>query len=307
MRREIDMKRIRRSIAVAVGVWLSSPLSASSVEAQEVEIAIVEVVDGIAMLQGRGGNIGVSYGTDGVFLIDDQFAPHAEKVLELLATLSPEPPSFVFNTHWHGDHTGGNEKMSGAGATIVAHDNVRSRMSQDHYNPALKRTTKAAALAALPVVTFSSDVTFHLNSNDIHAVHVDSAHTDGDSVVYFSPANVVHTGDVYFNGFYPFVDLSSAGSPRGVVAAVDQILAIIDEETKVIPGHGPLSNKAELSNYRTMLDTITGRIRKAIDEGQTVEQVLEKKPTADFDAKWGGGFMSPEQFTRIVYAGVQGE
>jgi len=299
------MTRVRLHIRNALALCLSLALPAAAIGADEAEIKVVKVAKGIAMLQGPGGNIGASYGPDGVFLIDDKFAPLADKILAAIASLNPERPSFVLNTHWHADHTGGNESMSGAGAVIVAHDKVRERMSADHVDTVRGRTTKAAAPGALPVVTFGDDVSFHLNGNTIHAVHVGPAHTDGDSVVYFSPANVVHTGDVYFNGIYPFIDVSSGGNPLGVLAAVDQILTRIDDETRVIPGHGPLSGKSELSAYREMLGTVCERVAELIDAGKSLEEVVAANPTAEFDARWGGGFLPPEKFTRILYQGLR--
>jgi len=270
----------------------------------EVTIRTIEVAPGIAMLMGRGGNLGVSFGVDGVLVIDDQYAKLSNKILAALAELSPEPLRYLINTHWHADHTGGNENMAAAGAVIVAHDNVRRRMSQEQFNAAFNRKTPASPAAALPVITFSRDATIHLNGQALHAIHVDPAHTDGDAIIYFEPANVVHAGDTYFNGMYPFVDFSSGGDPKGVIAAVDQILAHIDDETQVIPGHGPLSNRKELVAYRAMLSTVCDRIAAAIAEGKTVDEVSEMKLTSDFDANWGGGFLTPDQFVRILYAGL---
>lgn len=272
--------------------------------ADEVEIHTTVLAPGIAMLVGQGGNLGVSYGPNGTLVIDDQFAPLSNKILAAVAKLASTPLRYVVNTHWHGDHTGGNSNMASAGAVIVAHDNVRVRMSQDQFSAALGRKTPASPAQALPMITFARDVTFHFNGQVIHAVHVDPAHTDGDSVIFFEGANVVHMGDTYFNGFYPFVDFSTGGEPRGIVAAVDMVLARTDDETQIIPGHGPLSNRRELVAYREMLDTICDRIAVAIAEGKSVDEVVAIKPTADFDAKWGNGFLAPDQFVGILYRGL---
>jgi cyclase len=270
----------------------------------EVTIRTIEVAPGIAMLMGRGGNIGVSFGVDGVLVIDDQYANLSDKILAAVAKLSSQPLRYLINTHWHGDHTGGNENMASAGAVIVAQDNVRVRMSQEQFNAAFNRKSEASPPAALPVITFSWDATIHLNGQAIHAVHVETAHTDGDSIIYFEPANVVHAGDTYFNGLYPFVDFSSGGDPEGMIAAIDSLLARIDDKTKIIPGHGPLSNRKELTAYREMLSTVVDRISTAIAAGKTVEQISAMKPTAEFDAEWGDGFLSPDQFVQILFMGL---
>lgn len=294
------MVRFRIAMIVAVAL-LGWPLAAPVGAQPEVEVRTVPVAPGIFMLMGEGGNLGVSHGPDGVLVIDDQYARMSQKILAAVDALGDSPLRYVLNTHWHGDHTGGNANMNAAGATIVAHDNVRVRMSKDHFNPAFGRTTPASPAEALPVITFDSDLSFHFNGQTIRAEHVNPAHTDGDAVVYFAPANVVHTGDIFFNGFYPFIDQSSGGDVRGMLAAIDSVLARVDDETKIIPGHGALSNRQELKTYRAMLATLSERVADAIEDGKTVEEVLAMKPTADHDAQWGGGFLKPEQFVRILY------
>ena len=293
--------RLGACILVAAFAMVSAD---TGLAADEVEIRTIEVAPGIAMLMGRGGNIGVSYGADGVLVIDDQYADLSDKILAALAALSSEPLRYLINTHWHGDHSGGNENLAAAGAVIVAHDNVRVRMSQEPFNAAFNRKTPASPATALPVITFSQSTTIHLNGQAIHAVHVDPAHTDGDAIIYFEPANVVHTGDTYFNGMYPFVDAWSGGDPKGVLAAIDSVLARIDDETKVIPGHGALSNRKELLAYREMFGQVCDRISAAISQGKTVEEVVAMKPTADFDPKWGNGFLEPDQVVQILYLGL---
>jgi glyoxylase-like metal-dependent hydrolase (beta-lactamase superfamily II) len=251
------------------------------------------------MLEGRGGNIGVSAGEDGVVLIDDQFAPLTDKIRAAVKSIADQPIRFVLNTHWHGDHTGGNESLGGAGAVIVAHDNVRKQMSVEHLRQG--RTIPAATEGALPVVTFTQSVTFHLNGEEIHAIHVPTAHTDGDSMVHFPKANVLHMGDVFFNGMYPFIDTSTGGSVDGVIAAVGVALKIVDGETKIIAGHGPLSDRAELLTYRDVLTKIRDAVAPLVEAGKSLEEVQAAKPTAEFDEVWGGGFINPETFVGIVY------
>ncbi len=253
------------------------------------------------MLIGEGGNIGLSVGEDGVFAIDSQFAPLTEKIQAAIATISSEPIRFLLNTHWHFDHTGGNENFTNTGTVIVAHDHVRERMSRDQFIAGLGMEIPASTATALPIVTFSEDVTFHFNGETIHAAHVDPAHTDGDSIVHFQSANVIHTGDVYFNGLYPFIDVSSGGGINGMIAAVDRVLALADDDTQIIPGHGALSNKAELENYREMLVTVRDRMQAAINAGDSIEAILAMDLNADYDATLGNGFLTPEQFSQILY------
>ncbi len=267
-------------------------------------IRTVAVARNIHMLVGSGGNVGISVGEDGVFMIDDKFAPLADQIKAAIKKLSPKPLRFLLNTHWHGDHTGGNERFGKTGAIIVAHENVRKRMSVDSVIEALHRKVPASPKAALPVVTFTSDVTFHWNGDTIHAFHVPPAHTDGDVVVHFKKANVIHTGDVYFNGLYPFIDLSSGGSVLGVIRAASRVIDLCDDKTKVIPGHGPLSDRAELIVYRDMLAAVRQRIVKLIEAGKSADEAVAAHPTKDFDAKWGQGFLKPDIWTRIVYQSV---
>ena len=253
------------------------------------------------MLQGAGGNIGVCVGDDGVFIIDDQFAPLTAKIKFAIAKLSSKKVRFVINTHWHCDHVGGNENMGEAGAVIVAHQNVRKRMSTDQFMEFFNKKVPSAPKSALPVITFTQDLTFHLNDEETRIFHVKEAHTDGDAVVFFEKSNVIHTGDIYFSGMYPFIDKSSHGSVDGVIKAARHILDIINDDTKVIPGHGPLSNKAELAVYVEMLVSLRAKMSAYISKGKTLEEIKAIGPSKDFDPKWGGGFLSPDKFTQILY------
>ena len=267
---------------------------------EDVQIKTIQVAKGIYMLQGQGGNIGVSAGQDSLFIIDDQFAPLTEKITAVITALAARPVQFVLNTHWHGDHTGGNENFGKAGALIVAHDNVRRRMSVEQFMEAFNRRVPASPKEALPVVTFSERVTFHLNQDHIHAYHVEPAHTDGDSEIHFHHANVFHMGDLFFNGSYPFIDLSSGGSFTGMLAAVEGVLEKADGNSKIIPGHGELATRQELVAYRDVLKAVKERVSKLIAEGKSLEQVLETQLTAEFDETWGAGFMNPQTFLTIV-------
>jgi cyclase len=211
---------------------------------------------------------------------------------------------FLLNTHFHFDHTGGNEAFGQAGAVIVAHDNVRRRMSSEQLISFIGARQAASPRIALPVVTVPGEVKFHVNGDEVHAFHVAAAHTDGDLIVRFVPANVVHMGDVFFNGMYPFIDSSSGGTADGVIAAFDRVLALADAQTKIIPGHGPLANKADLQATRDMLATVTTRIKAARQAGQSNEQIAAAKPAAEFDAKYGGGFIKADQFVQMMLGAI---
>ncbi|HEV8357744.1 MAG TPA: MBL fold metallo-hydrolase [Gemmatimonadales bacterium] len=266
-----------------------------------VRIQTIPAGKGVFMLRGAGGNIALSVGDDAAFLVDDQYAPLSEKILAAVRAVTDKPVRFLVNTHWHGDHTGGNENLAKAGVIIVAHDNVRTRMSTEQFNATFNRKTPASPKGALPVVTFSESVAFYLNDETIHVVHVPPAHTDGDALVHFTRANVLHMGDNFFNGSYPFVDVSSGGSFEGVIRAVTAALSYVNDSTKVIPGHGALAGKAELLAYRDVLVKIRDRVAALIKQGKTKEQVVAAKPTAEWDTTWGAGFMKPDVFLGIVY------
>ena len=287
----------------------SSLLLASTVMAQRdfsnVSIKTTDLGNGIYMMTGAGGNLGVSAGEDGVFLVDDQFAPLTEKIRAAIGKVSQEPIRFVINTHWHGDHTGGNENLGSSGSVIVAHDNVRERMSTEQFIKHFGRQVPPSPKAALPVITYDDSLTFHLNGQTIHAFHVPPAHTDGDSVVHFKEGNVVHMGDLFFNGGYPFIDTSSGGNIDGVIAAGKRVLALADAKTQIIPGHGPLADKKTLESYVKMLETVHDGIRPLVDAGKTRDEVVAAAPTSALDEVWGQGFIKPADFAGIVYDGMK--
>jgi glyoxylase-like metal-dependent hydrolase (beta-lactamase superfamily II) len=295
---------IARALLFVLAVALAPAPAPAQDDMSDVVIETVNVRPGIDMLVGRGGNIGVSTGADGIVLIDDQYAPLHPKIAAAVAALRPGPVRFVLNTHWHGDHTGGNEAFGKAGAVIVAHDAVRRRMSVEQFMKAFDRVVPASPPAALPVVTFGLDVTLHLNGDALHVLHVPNAHTDGDAIVRFVGADVVHMGDTFFAGRYPFIDLDSGGSLAGMIAAAELVLANTDADTRIIPGHGPLSDRAGLAAYRDLLVAARDRVQAAIAAGKSVEQVVADRPLAEHDAEWGSGFITPEGFLKIVYASV---
>lgn len=284
-------------------------LFAASALAQEdfskVEIQTEKLADSVYMMTGSGGNLGASVGDDGVFLIDSQFAPLTPKIRAAISKLSAKPVRFVLNTHWHFDHTGGNENLGSAGAVIVAQENVRKRLSKEGFIAFFGMKTKAEPAIALPVVTFTRDLNFHMNGEEIRASYAPRAHTDGDSFVYFSKSDVIHTGDTFFNKLYPFIDTSSGGSVAGVLAAADRVLKMAGDKTRIIPGHGPLGNKADLKAYRDMLASVSARIAGQIKQGRKAEEVVASKPTAEFDAVWGKGFLAPDKFVEMLYGNLK--
>ncbi|HEU4994968.1 MAG TPA: MBL fold metallo-hydrolase [Gemmatimonadaceae bacterium] len=262
---------------------------------------------GVYVITGSGGNIGLITGNDAAFLVDDQFAPLTPKILAAVKSVTQQPLRFVVNTHWHGDHSGGNENMGKAGALLVAHDNVRKRMSTDQFNVFFNSTTKASPPGALPVVTFSDSVTFHVNDDDVVALHVPAAHTDGDVLVHFTKADVIHMGDTFFTIGYPYVDLASGGNVSGVITAADRALAMCSPQTMVIPGHGPVTNCAELKTWRDMLATIRDRVRAEMQRGRTLDQLKTAGLTKEFDDRWGKAFIKPEQMVEFTYRSLGGK
>ncbi len=289
-------RRIGRLVAGVLLLGVAPSLRAQNFDT--IQVRSVLVAGSVHMLQGAGGNIGLVVGNDAVFVVDDQFAPLTPKVLAAIKAITPDPVKFVLNTHWHFDHTGGNENMGKAGALIFAHENVRRRMSTSQLIEALNRTEPASPHGALPVVTFTDTVTFHLNGDSIVVFHVAPAHTDGDAIVYFTKANVVHTGDVFVSAGFPFVDLSSGGSIDGIIRATERIMVTTNAQTKIIPGHGPLTDRARVKEYHDMLYVLRDRMRKEIAAKHTIEQVLASKITAEYDAAWPA---NRERFLRILY------
>ena len=296
------MNIIKTTMVVAVAMVGAQALGQ---DFSQVQIRTTEVAEGIYMLEGAGGNLGLSVGADGTFLIDDQFAPLSEKISAAIADITDDDVRFLVNTHWHGDHTGGNENFGNAGAIIVAHDNVRARMSTEQFREIFDQRIPASPATALPIVTFADRTTFHWNGQRIVVKHVENAHTDGDSVVWFADANVFHLGDVFFNGFYPFVDVSSNGSLEGYIGAVEGVLMRATEDTTIIPGHGPLANANDLRAYLEVLRTARERIQSAIDGGMSEDEAVAADLMADYDEQWGGGFINPENFVRLSYKSLQ--
>jgi cyclase len=289
------------ALALALPLALSAPVAAQQQDFSKVEVKAEKVAEGLYVLTGAGGNIGLSVGKSGCLVIDDQYAPLSDKILAAIKAITPDAVRFVVNTHWHGDHTGGNENMGKAGAILVAHENVRRRMSTDQFIALFNSKVPASPEAALPVVTFAEGVTFFWNGDEVRVFHVPPAHTDGDSVVQFVKADVVHMGDTFLTGRYPIIDTSSGGRVDGILTAADRVLAAIGDKTRVIPGHGAVAGRAELQAYRDTVKAIRDRVAKLKAEGKSRDAVIAAKPSAEFDAQWGQGFMKADVFVGLVF------
>jgi len=279
-------------------------LLATGAYAADEEIIAIPVTEQVYMLTGQGGNIGLFTSKDGTILIDDQFAPLTEKIVAVIKSVGGSYPKFLINTHYHGDHTGGNENLGQGGTLIFSHDNVRERLSTGSFLNEFNMKRPGLPRDGLPVVTFSEDISFHLGGDSIRAIHVPHAHTDGDSFIYVKTANVIHAGDIFFNGFYPFIDVNHGGTLKGMIIAVDKMLAMSDDNTKIIPGHGPLADQEELTAYRQMLATAYERLRKLKAEGKTAQEAVDAKPLDDLEATWGDGLFTGDRWIEVIYSGV---
>jgi cyclase len=295
------MKEIAALVAVLVA---GVPVTPQRPPQFEMEIKAVKVTDALYVLEGAGGNVAVFVWDEGVLLVDDKLAPASPKVKAAVAAISPKPIRFVVNSHWHRDHSGGNEALAGDGSVVVAHDNVRRRMSVDSFIAVFDRQSPAAPPKALPVVTFTRDVTFHLGGEEISVVHVVSAHTDGDSLVRFRKANVLHMGDCYLNGSFPVVDSSSGGSFGGTIAAADTALGMLDDRARIIPGHGPVATRESLREWRGMLATILDRVKTSVAAGRTLEQVKAERPAKEWDGRFPASFVTSEHVVEEAFRTV---
>jgi cyclase len=292
------MNRMALVLAAAF-VLAALPARAQDDDYAKVQIKPTKIAGSIWMLEGAGGNIGVSSGADGLLIVDDEFLPLADKIKAALKGISTDGKlAFVVNTHWHGDHTGGNRAF-GKDATIVAQSNVRKRLATAQERPG--RTIEASPKEALPVVTFEDGVTIWFNGEEIEVVHVPHGHTDGDSIIFFKGANVVHMGDQFFNGMFPFVDLASGGDVAGYVKNVADMIARIPADAKIIPGHGPLGTVADLKKFHAMLVATTGVVRGEIAKGMTLEQA-KKAGLPDEWKSWASDFIPVDRWVETIYA-----
>ena len=280
----------------------ASPTPSASPSATPAPVVSTSLGDRLHLIAGLGGNIAVLGGDDGSLVVDSGL-PNVVAQTEAQVTKAG-PLALLVNTHWHFDHTGANAALAKAGAEIVAHENCRKRLSTDQYNEPFDRKLPAAPPAALPVVTFTSPTTLHLNGDEIRLVPVPPAHTDTDVIVHFQKADLIHAGDLYFNGGYPFIDYSSRGRLDGLVNAIREVARMAGAKTRIIPGHGPLATPEDLKSYLAFLETMLERFSKLKAEGKSVDEVVALAPAKEFDEKLGKGFMKPEQFVRITYTGL---
>ncbi|MBX2845698.1 MAG: MBL fold metallo-hydrolase [Saprospiraceae bacterium] len=261
----------------------------------DVALTVTPLTEHMHMLEGRGGNIGIFTGEDGIIIIDSQFAPLSERIQAEVQKLSDAPINYLVNTHFHGDHTGGNAHFGSTGVTIVAHDNVRKRLSENEKT--------ASRTDAFPTITYEQGVQLHINGQSVIIMHVHNAHTDSDSFIYFPEENVLHMGDVFFNKRFPYIDLKSGGSIDGYQEAVKAALMLVNEETQIIPGHGPLASKADLIAYSEMLSVIDERMRQALQEGKSLDQIKKEKLVGDL-SDWNWGFINEDKIIETFYNGL---
>lgn len=290
------MRKLYRSLILAAALL---PFTASLLaqDFSKVEVKATKVAGTVYMITGAGGNIGVSVGDDGIIIVDDQYAPLVPKIEAALKTISDKPVRFILNTHYHPDHTGGNEQL-GKTAPIVAQENVRKRLKEG--TTTMFGPMAAQPKGALPIVTFNDTLTLHLNGEDIRAVHFPGGHTDGDSVIWFTQSNVVHMGDNFFNGMYPVIDLDNGGSVKGMIRTVEKVASMIPADTKVIAGHGPLGDRDALRKFGEMLKGTSAAIQAGITAGKTADQLKAEKVLAPWD-DWGKGFIKNDRFIDLLY------
>ena len=296
---------MRRCVLIAVLCFATLAL-AQQQDFSKVQIKVTKVAGNIYMLQGAGGNIAASVGEDGIVIVDDQYAPLADKIAAALKGIgaTDKPVRFVINTHYHGDHTGGNAPFATGGSTVIAQENVRKRLETGGKAgiPKVREIDQPAApKAGLPIITFDHDVTVHLNGEDIRALHFPGGHTDGDAIVFFPKNNVVHMGDDFVRYGYPFIDIISGGSIQGMIAACDKVAGLLPEDVKVIPGHGDLGTLGDIRDFSAMLKETSAAVQAAINRGLTPEQMKNEKILATWDAKYGKGFITSDLFIETLY------
>lgn len=294
------MNRIAATSLFA-SILLSAAMPSAGQDFSRIPVRDTPLAGNVHMLSGAGGNIALLAGDEGSLLVDADYNEMGEKLAAAVKEINDKPVRFVINTHWHFDHVGGNERLAKAGATIIAHEMVRQRMTEERDLAGLDRHTGPSPTAALPIVTFTDAVTLHLNGETVEARHFNAGHTDGDCIVYFHNANVMHVGDLYFHQMYPFFDVNAGGSLDGMIEAIDHALTWANKDTKIIPGHGPLLSVDELHTYRNMLAANRDRIRKLVAQGKSREETIAAAPTKETDAQFGQSWMTPTTWVGLVY------
>ena len=290
----------------AIGLLLLFTLTVTvndvNAQGENVTINTTKLSNNTYLLKGSGGNILVSVGQDGVFMVDDQFAPLTEKIKEAISNITDQPVKFVINTHWHSDHTGGNENFGELGAVIISHDNVRERLSTEQFLAFFNRTVAPLPEKGLPIITFSDNMTIFQNGDEIRIIHVDNGHTDGDSIVYFTKNNVIHVGDDFNDKTYPLIDISSGGSIDGLISSLQTISSLIDDETKVVSGHSEISNKTKVNAFITMLKDVRQNVSQLIQNGESLEEIIASQPTSKYnEIYYDHSTFKPEDFVTMVY------
>ncbi|MGD1837764.1 MAG: MBL fold metallo-hydrolase [Nitrososphaeraceae archaeon] len=269
---------------------------------------IIQVTDSIYMLSGGGGNVGVSVGDDGIFLIDDKVNVLSDKLLNTIKEISDKPVKFIINTHWHPDHVGGNEELAKTDSIIISHGNTRERLSTEQFSSFFNKTVDPLPDGGLPIITFSNEITFYFNNDVINIKHIPNAHTDGDVIIYFNNSNVMHIGDIVSDTYFPYIDLSAGGSIDGIIKGIENtILPLANEETKIIVGHGGLSTKDHIISSLNMMKDIKNMISDAILQNKTLDQIHEMKPTEKHNEQYGDGFINATQFTELVYKSLKSQ
>lgn len=287
-------------VLVAAPLVASFALAPVPADGQAPELTLTPLTGNLHVLAGAGGNIVVATGDDATFLVDDQVAPVTEQIREKVASITDRPIDFVLNTHWHHDHTGGNEALGESGAWIVAHENVRARMQIENHSD-ITGTKAPSPDGALPVLTFPSSMTFHLNGDTIRAFHAPHAHTDGDTIVHFVEDDVLHAGDILFNGMYPYLDVWAGGSVDGALAALEKIVEIAGDETRIVPGHGPVASRADVERNVAMIRKARAAVRTHVDAGHDLEATIAAKPLAELDEDWSWSFIDADRFVLTLW------
>lgn len=299
----VSIAALMSGIALAPAAFAHGTHLQLAQQAVPTPVTTTNLGDGIYMLQGRGGNVGVLAGDDGVFVIDSQYAEMAPGILNAINEIAGDKPRYLVNTHWHGDHTGGNAAIGSTGTTIIAHQGVRDRVTVDVTRDFFGRetTTPAAPPEAWPVITFNDQMTLYLNGQTVRLIHTPNAHTDGDTFIMFEEANIIHTGDLMFNGMFPFVDITSGGTFEGFINATKTMTMMSDEETRIIPGHGALATRDDFKQTLAMLGGVIDAVQREIDKGSDLDAVLTAAPLTPWVEEWATQFMTEPRFTRLVY------